>query len=208
MTDFIEHTSISTQTTIEKGENTLLKSRIVSPVLPLVYHGILFLHAFLVFLFQFSSVQLPSCVQLCDPMDCNTTGFPVHPGPCSNSCPLSQWRHPTISSSVVPFSHLQSFPASGSSPMSQLFASGGQSTGASASASLLPMNIQGLICFKMDWFDLLAFQETLKSLLQHNLNTSILWHSAFFMVQLSHMYMTTGKTLTLTIWTFVSKVMF
>ena len=94
MTDFIEHTSISTQTTIEKGENTLLKSRIVSPVLPLVYHGILFLHAFLVFLFQFSSVQLPSCVQLCDPMDCNTTGFPVHPGPCSNSCPLSWWWHP------------------------------------------------------------------------------------------------------------------
>ena len=91
---------------------------------------------------------------------------------------------------------------------SALCITGGQSTGASASASLLPMNIQGLICFKMDWFDLLAFQETLKSLLQHNLNTSILWHSAFFMVQLSHLYMTTGKTLTLTIWTFVSKVMF
>ena len=67
---------------------------------------------------------------------------------CSNSCPLSQWCHPTISSYVIPFSScLQSFPASGSFPMSQLFASGGQSTGVSASASVLPMNIQG-------WFPL------------------------------------------------------
>ena len=67
---------------------------------------------------------------------------------CSNSCPLSWWCHPTISSSVIPFSScLQSFSASGSFPMSQLFISGGQSTGASASASVLPMNIQ-------DWFPL------------------------------------------------------
>ena len=66
------------------------------------------------------------------------------PGVCSNSCPLSQWCHPTFSSSVVPFSScLQSFPASGSFPMSQLFVSGDQSTGASASESVLPMNIQG-----------------------------------------------------------------
>ena len=65
------------------------------------------------------------------------------PGVCSNSCPLSRWCHPTISSSVIPFSScLQSFSASGSFPMSQFFASGGQSTGASASASGLPMNIQ------------------------------------------------------------------
>ena len=70
------------------------------------------------------------------------------PGACSNSCPSSQWCHPTISSSVVPFSsHLQSFPASGSFPMSQFFASGAQSIGVSASASVLPMNIQ-------DWFPL------------------------------------------------------
>ena len=70
------------------------------------------------------------------------------PRACSNSCPLSQWCYPTISSSVVPFSScLQSFPASGSFPRSQLFASGGQSIGASASASVLPMNIQ-------DWFPL------------------------------------------------------
>ena len=70
------------------------------------------------------------------------------PGACSNSCPSSQWCHPTISSSVVPFSScLQSFPASGSFPVSQLFASGGQSIGASASASVFPMNI-------WDWFPL------------------------------------------------------
>ena len=70
------------------------------------------------------------------------------PRACSNSCPSSQWCHPTMSSSVIPFSScLQSFPASGSFPMSQFFASGGQSTGVSASASVLPMNIQ-------DWFPL------------------------------------------------------
>ena len=69
---------------------------------------------------------------------------PLSPGVCSNSCPLSQWCHPTISFSVAPFSSCpQSFSASGSFPMSQLFASGGQSIGASASASVLPMNIQG-----------------------------------------------------------------
>ena len=68
-------------------------------------------------------------------------------GVYSNSCPLSRWCHPTISSSVSPFSHLQSFPASGSFPVSQFFASGGQSFGVSASASVLPMNIQ-------DWFPL------------------------------------------------------
>ena len=65
------------------------------------------------------------------------------PGACSNCCPSSQWCHPTILSSFIPFSsHLQSFPASGSVPMSQFFASGGQSIGVSASASVLPMNIQ------------------------------------------------------------------
>ena len=66
----------------------------------------------------------------------------------------------------------------------------------------------GLISFRIDWLDLLAVQGTLKSLLQHHsLKTSILWHSAFFMVQLSHPYMTTGKTIALTRWTFVGKVM-
>ena len=72
----------------------------------------------------------------------------VTPGACSNSCPLSRWRHPTIISSVIPFSScLQSFSASWSFPVSQFFASGGQSTGVSASASVLPMNIA-------DWFPL------------------------------------------------------
>ena len=88
------------------------------------------------------------------------------PGACSNSYSLSQWYHPTISSSVVPFSScFQSFPATGSFLISQFSASGGQSIG--ASASVLPMNIQG--CSSgMDWLDLLAVQGTLKSLLQHH----------------------------------------
>ena len=128
----------------------------------------------------------------------------------SNSCPSHWWCHPTISSSVVAFSScLQSFPASGSFPMSWFFISGGQSIGVSASTSVLPMNTQ-------DWFPLgwtgwtsLQFKQgTLKSLLQHHSpKASIFWCSAFFRVQLSHPYMTTGKTISLTRWTFVGKVM-
>ena len=120
----------------------------------------------------------------------------VHLNPCA-LC----WRcHPTISSSVVPFSSCpQSFPASGSFQMSQHSKSCGQSIGVSASASVLLMNIQ-------DWFSLgvtglifLAVQGTLKSLLQHHSSKeSILWCSAFFIVQLSHPYMTTGKMIALT----------
>ena len=85
------------------------------------------------------------CLTLCDPMDCSMPGFPVHHQlpDFTHSCPLRQRCHPTISSSVLPFSScLQSFPASGSFLMSQFFASGGQSSGVSASASVLPMNIQ------------------------------------------------------------------
>ena len=125
----------------------------------------------------------------------------------SNSCPLSQWCHPTISFSVIPFSHLQSFPASGSFPVSQFFTSGGQSICISASAC--PSNeYLGLISFRMDWLALLAVQGTLKSLLQHHISkASILLCSAFFIVQLSHPYMTTGKTIALTRRTFVGKVM-
>ena len=129
------------------------------------------------------------------------------PKSCSNSCPLSWWCHPTISSSVIPFSScFQSFPASGSFLMSQFFTLGGQSIGVSALASVLPMNIQ-------DWFplgltDLLGVQGTLKSLLQHHSSkASIPRHSAFFMVQLSYPYTTTGKTIALTRQTFVNKVM-
>ena len=88
------------------------------------------------------------------------------PGVYSNSSPLSWWCHPTISSSVIPFSRLQTFPASGSFQISQFFTSGGQSIGVSASASVLPN--PGLISFRMDWLDLLAVQRTLKSLLQHH----------------------------------------
>ena len=125
----------------------------------------------------------------------------------SNSCPLSQWCHPTISSSVVPFSScLQSFPASGSFPMSQLFSSGDQSIVVSALAISLSNEYSGLISFRNDWSDLLAVQETLKSLLQHHSSkASIFQHSALFIVQISHPYMTTTKTIALTGQTFVVK---
>ena len=92
--------------------------------------------------------------------------------------------------------------------MSQLFASGGQSIVVSAVASVLPNEHPGLISFRMDWLDLLVVQGTLKSLLQHySSKASILWRSAFFTVQISHPYMTTGKTIALTRWNFVGKVM-
>ena len=107
-----------------------------------------------------------------------------------------------------PFSWLQSFPALGSFPVSQFFASGEQKYW-SFSFSISPSNVySGLISFRIDWFDLLAVQGTLKSLLQHHSSeASILWHLAFFMVQLSHPYMTTGKTIALTRQTFSGKVM-
>ena len=129
----------------------------------------------------------------------------LSPRVCSDSCPLSQWYYPTISSSATPFSFcLQFFPASGSFPVSRLFASGGQSIGASASASVLLMNIQGLFPLVLTGLILQSKGLSLKSLLQHyNLKASILQCSAFFMVQLSHPYMTTGKTIALTIQTFV-----
>ena len=131
------------------------------------------------------------------------------PGVYSNSCPSSRWCHPAISSSIIPFSSCsQSVPASGSFPVSQLFAWGGQSTGVLASASILPMNTQGLISFRMDWLDLLAVQGTLKSLLQHHSSKASIFRClAFFTVQLSHPYVTSGKIIVLTRWTFVGKVM-
>ena len=108
-------------------------------------------------------------------------------------------------------SHLQSFPASGSFQVSYLFPSGGLSIGTSASISVPPMNIQNWFWMfpkGMDWLDLLAVQGTRKSLLQHHSSkASVLRHSAFFTVQLSHPYMTTRKTIALTRWTFVGKVM-
>ena len=92
--------------------------------------------------------------------------------------------------------------------MSQFFPSGGQNIGVSASTLVLPMNIQDLFPLKMDGLDLLAVQGTLKSLLQHHSSkASVLQHSAFFIVQLSHPYMTADKTKALTRRTFVGKVM-
>ena len=127
------------------------------------------------------------------------------PGVYSNSCPSSQWCHPAISSSVIPFSSCpQLLPASGSFPASQLFTWGGQSIRVSASASVLPMNTQ-------DWSLsgwTVAVQGTLKILLQyHSSKASIFQRSALFTVQLSHPYMTTGKIIALTRRTFVGKVM-
>ena len=116
----------------------------------------------------------------------------------SDSHPSSQWCHPAISSSVIVISFcLLSFPASGSFSLSWLFVSGGQSLGGSASTSVLPMNIQ-------DWFPLgwtrwisLSPMDSQVSSPTHGSKTSILQHSAFFIVQLSHSYMTTGKTIAL-----------
>ena len=103
------------------------------------------------------------------------------PRACSNSCPLSQWCHPTISSSVIPFSSwLQSFPASGSFPMSQLCASGGQSIGVSASASVLPVNIRDW--FPLGWIDWISLWS--KGLSRVFSNTTVQKHQ-FFGVQLS-----------------------
>ena len=127
----------------------------------------------------------------------------------SNSCPLCWGCHPTISSSIIHSCfHLQFFPASGSFPTSHFFKSGGPKYWR-FSFSIIPSNeYSPLISFRMDWLDLLAVQGTLKSLLQHHSSkASILRCSAFFMVQLSHPYMTTGKTTALTKQTFVGKVM-
>ena len=145
--------------------------------------------------------SLQSCptLRLCGPQHSRPPCPSPTPGVYSNSCPLSLWCHPTISPSVTPFSFcIQSFPASGFFPVSQFFTSGGQSIGVSASAWVLPMNIQDW-SFKMDWLDLLAVQGTLKSLLQHHSSkASVLRCSAFFIVQLSYPYMTTRKTIVLT----------
>ena len=133
----------------------------------------------------------------------------VSPIVCSNSCQLSQWCHTIISSSVTPFSSCpQSFPGSMSFPMSQLFASGGQSIGVPGLSSGPSNEYSRLIAFRVNRFDLLAVQGTLKSLHQHHsLKAPIIQHSAFLIVQLSHPYVTTGKTIALTIRTFVGKGM-
>ena len=139
-------------------------------------------------------------------MDFSTPGFPVHHQLPELAQTHVHWVGDAIQPShpLVPFSSCpQSFPASGSFPVSQFFASAGQNIGASASASASVLH-SGLISFRMDWFDLLAVQGTLQ---HHSSKASILRCSAFFMEQLSHPYITTGKTIALTRQTFVSKVM-
>ena len=123
------------------------------------------------------------------------------PGACSNSHPSSQWCHATISSSVIPFSScLQSFPASGSFQISQFFALGGQSIGVSASASVLPMNIQDWS--PLGWTGLISLQSNRLSRVFSN--TIVQKHQFFgaqlslYILQLSHPYMTTRKTIALT----------
>ena len=114
----------------------------------------------------------------------------LSPGICSNSCPLSQWCHPTISSSITPSTLALNL--SQHRPKCWSF-----------SLSISPSNeYSGLISLRVDWLDLLAVQGTLKSLLQHHSSkASILRCSTFFMAQLSHPYMTTGETIVLTRWT-------
>ena len=136
-------------------------------------------------------------IWFCNPVDCSQPGFSIlHYLLELMQTHVHWWCHPTISSSVTLLSSCpQSFPGSGSFLMSQLF-------------SISPSSEHsGLISFRMDWLDLLAVQGTLKSLLQHHSsNASILRRSAFFTVQFSHPYMTTGKTIALTRQTFVGKV--
>ena len=166
-------------------------------------------HASYSYSVQFSPVA-QSCPTLCDPMNRITPGLPVH----HKLMEFTQTHVHQVGNAIQPSHPLsspscpQSLPASGSFPMSQLFAWGAQSIRVSASTSILPMNNPGLISCRMDWLDLLAVQGTLKSLLYHHSSkASIFRHSAFFTVQLSHPYMTTGKTMALTRWTFVGKVM-
>ena len=159
---------------------------------------------------QFSSVA-QSCLTLCNPMNHSTPGLPVHHQ-------LPEFTQTQSIESVMPSSHLiLCRPLSLLPPIPpsiRVFSN--ESTLCmrwpkywSFSFSIIPSNEHpGLISFRMNWLDLLAVQGTLKSLLQHHCSkASILWRSAFFTVQLSHPYMTTGKTIALTRWTFVGKVM-
>ena len=142
-------------------------------------------------------------------MDCSIPGFPVH----HQLLELVQTHVHRVSDAIQPSHPLPSPspPAFDHSQHQGLFkwVSYSHQVAKVLSFSISPSNeYSGLISFRMDWLDLSAVQGTLKSLLQHHSSkASILWHSAFFIVELSHPYMTTGKTKTLIIWTFVSKVM-
>ena len=158
---------------------------------------------------QFSCSVVSNSLQPHEPQHARPPCPSPIPGVHPNPCPLSRWCHPTISSSVVPFfSCPQSFPASRSFQMGQLFTSDCQSIGVSASTSVLPMNTQNWS--PLGWTGWISLQSKglFKSLLQHHSSkASLLRCSAFFTVQLSHPYMTTGKIIALTRWTFVGKVM-
>ena len=153
---------------------------------------------------QFSSVA-QSRPTLCDPTDCSTPGFPVH-HQFSELTPTHVHR---VSDAIQPSHSLlpPSPPALNLSQHQGIF----QWVGSSHQVvKVLSFSISssGLISFRMYWFDLLAVQGTLQSLLQHHSSkASILWCSDFFMVQVSHLYMTTGKTIALTLWAFVNKMM-
>jgi len=136
---------------------------------------------------SFSSVQSLSCVQLHGLQHARLPCLSPTPRACSNSCPSSQWCHPIISSSVIPFSScLQFFPASGSFPVSQFFASDSQSLGASASASVLPMNIQDWLPLWMT--GLISLQS--KGLSRVFSNTTVQKHQFFgaFFMEYSHFH--------------------
>ena len=158
-----------------------------------------------------TSVQSLSHVRLCNPMNRSTPGLPVH-----HELPeFTQTHVHRVGDAIQPY-HLLSSPSPPAPNPPSIRAFSNESTLCirwpkywSFSFSIGPSNEHpGLISFRMDWLDLLAVQGTLKSLLQHHSSkTSILWHSAFFTVQLSHPYMTTRKTIALTRWTFVGKVM-
>ena len=160
--------------------------------------------------FQFSSVT-QSCPTLCDPMDCSTPGLPVHHQLPESTQTHVHWVGDTIQPSRPLLS--PSPPALNLSQHQGLFK---WVSSLHQVAKVLEFQLQhqssneysGLVSFRIDWFDFLAAQGTLKSLLQqHSSKTSILQHSAFFIVQHSHAYITTGKTIALTRWTFVGKVM-
>ena len=139
-------------------------------------------HLLLIRIASVSSVA-QSCTTLCDPHGLQHSRLPCPSPPFgaySNSYPLSWWCHPTISSSVIPFSHLQSFPASGSFQMNQFYPTGGQSIGVSALASVFPMNIQG--GFPLGWTSWISLLS--KSLSRVFSNTTVQKHQ-FFGVQLS-----------------------
>ena len=147
------------------------------------------------------------CPTLWTPIDCRLLCPSLSSRVCSISCPLHRWCYLIISSSAIPFPF--AFNLSQHQGLSQGIdsASGGQSIGASPSASVLPRT-SGLISLRTDWFDIPTVQGTLKGLLQHHSSkVPILRLSAFFMLQLSHLYMTTGKIIALTRCIFVGKVM-